>query len=448
MFLIRKLVSFYQSVFLSPRFFVSLAAIILVFVLAFFLPVLFLAGKILCLILVGITLVDFALLFSKNGIWAQRQLPIKLSNADQNPIFVNLKNNYPFSTHLQIVEELPSQFQKRDFLIQLSLKKDQNRQVEYILIPNQRGEYHFGKLYVFAQSPLGIIQKRYGFEKDEMVKTYPSFLALKNFDFLSIQSQNKINPTKKIRKIGHSFEFEQIKEYIEGDNIKDINWKASAKKNELMVNHFQEETSQNVYCVIDSGRNMKMPFKNLSLLEYAINSTLLFSHVALGKKDKTGLYTFSKSIGNYVSAQNRNNQMNLILDSLYNIETNYSESDFGVLYAQTKRHLTQRSLIFLYTNFQSKEGLQRQLKYLKALSKLHLLVVVFFENPLLEELASETQKGLDDVYNKIIAQKYMADQRVIANTLTQMGIQNVLTSPEKLTVGVINKYLEIRARNI
>jgi uncharacterized protein (DUF58 family) len=150
---------------------------------------------------------------------------------------------------------------------------------------------------------------------------------------------------KKIRRIGHTMEFEQIKEYVPGDDIRTINWKATSKRNQLMVNQFQDERSQNVYMAIDKGRVMKMPFNGLSLLDYAINSTLVLANIILKKGDKAGMFTFSKKVENRVAAEKRSSQMQKVLESLYNVQTNFFESDFGRLYADIKKNITQRSLI-------------------------------------------------------------------------------------------------------
>ena len=158
--------------------------------------------------------------------------------------------------------------------------------------------------------------------------------------------------TKKVRRIGNSFEFEKIKEYVQGDDVRDINWKATAKRSALMINQYQEERSQQVFCMIDKGRVMKMPFNELSLLDYAINASVVISNMVLQKMDRVGLISFSRKIDEFVQADKRNVQMRLIQDTLFNLSTDYAESDYGRLYAQIKSQVKQRSLLLLFTNFE------------------------------------------------------------------------------------------------
>ena len=122
---------------------------------------------------------------------------------------------------------------------------------------------------------------------------------------------------KKIRKIGQSMEFEQIKEYVKGDDYRSINWKATARKEGLMVNNYTDERSQQIYCLINKGRVMKMPFDGMTLLDYAINASLVLSNVALTRQDKAGIITFEKSLDTFLQADKKPTQMNLLLESLY-----------------------------------------------------------------------------------------------------------------------------------
>ena len=180
-----------------------------------------------------------------------------------------------------------------------------------------------------------------------MVPTYPSYMQLRKYDLMAFSNNLSQYGLKKIRRIGHTMEFEQIKEYVQGDDLRTINWKATAKKNQLMVNQFQDEKSQNVYMVIDKGRVMKMPFNGLSLLDYAINATLVLSNVILKKQDKAGILAFSKKVENRVVAEKRQSQMQLIMENLYNVKTDFFESDFSRLYVDIKKNINQRSLIML-----------------------------------------------------------------------------------------------------
>ena len=423
--------------------------IITLFACAFFFPFLYSATWYLFIILVSFLFLDILILFvAKNGIDGNRKIAEKLSNGDENPIAITIKNYYTFSILVKVIDEIPFQFQVRNFEINRKIKASSQDEIQYFLRPTERGEYHFGKLNIYVSSPLRLISRRFMFENGHMVPTYPSYIQLRKYDLMAFSNNLFQYGVKKIRRIGHTIEFEQIKEYVQGDDIRTLNWKATAKKNSLMVNQFQDEKSQSVYMVIDKGRVMKMPFNQLSLLDYAINATLVLSNVILKKHDKAGMFTFSKKVENRVMAEKRSSQMQLIMDSLYNVKTDFFESDYSRLYVDIKKNINHRSLILLYTNFETLDGLYRQLTYLKGIAKSHLLVVVFFQNTELNEIIHKKSETVQEVYDKVIAEKFAFEKRLIVNELKKYGIYSVLTEPENLTLDTINKYLEIKARGI
>jgi uncharacterized protein (DUF58 family) len=213
-----------------------------------------------------------------------------------------------------------------------------------------------------------------------------------------------------------------------------------------MVNNFMDERSQQVYCIIDKGRVMKMPFEGMTLLDYAINATLILSRVALIKQDKAGLITFSEQIGHFLPADRKAAQMGAVLETLYNQQTKFLETDFEKLYALVRGRITQRSLIVLFTNFESMDGLQRQLPYIRSIARTHLVLVVFFENTELRQLTDAKAMDVEGVYVKTIAEKFIHEKKLIVKELQQHGITCILTAPENLTVNTVNKYLELKAR--
>lgn len=426
-----------------------MSGIIFCFLIAFIYEDVLILAKSFFYILLVLSAIDVLLLFvSKGQLVADRILPDKLSNGDENPIKISLKNQYLFEARLTIIDELPFQFQKRDFSLYSRIKSGEHKSFSYSVRPTERGVYSFGNLNVFARSPIGLLAKKHTFDNDKEVPVYPSFLQLRKYDLLAFSNRLFEYGVKKIRRIGHTMEFEQIKDYVQGDDIRNINWKATAKKGQLMVNQFQDEKSQPIYSVIDKGRVMKMPFNGLSLLDYAINATLVISNIALKKQDKAGMFSFSNTVENRVVAERRSAQMNLILETLYNLKTNFVESDFSRLYIEVKRNLPQRSLLLLYTNFETLDALHRQLPYLQAIAKQHLLVVIFFENTELVSFANQKANNTQEIFEQTIAEKFIFEKQLVVNELRNYGIQTMLTKPENLTLNTINKYLEIKAKGL
>lgn len=440
---------FFKSFFVDPRFFIVLTLICVSYILGYFYSAFEALGDILLIVLGVASLSDLALLYSnQNGIEASRNTPQRLSNGDENTVRVSCNSSYPFKTDCTIIDEIPHQFQIRNFSIDASLGKMEKRTFTYALRPTNRGVFKFGNINVFAKTMIGLFKRRFIFDQGTGLPVYPSFIQMRKFEMYAISNRLTDIGIKKIRRIGHTMEFDQIKEYVRGDDIRSINWKATARSNHLMVNQYQDERSQQVVSVIDMGRVMKLPFDGLNLLEYAINTSLVISNIALLKEDKAGLITFSNSDSVVVRPQKKRTHIRTIQESLYNLDTNFMESDYERLIINLKKHLNQRSLVFLYTNFETLSSMERQLPYLKRIARDHLLVTIFFENTELSSLLEKDSESVGDIYVKTVAEKFNFEKKQIVKSLNQYGIQTILTPPKELSINAINKYLEMKARGM
>jgi len=438
---------FLKEFYLTSRFLLLTAIIVLLFFFGYFFDPLFFVAKLLLISFITVIFVETLILFTREkNIFAERVLSDRLSNGDDNEVKIILTNNYTFDINIKIIDELPFIFQIRDFEISSKVKQGNTKIFSYIIHPVKRGEYQFGYLNVFISTILNIVSRRLRFDQNKNVKVYPSYVQMRKYQIMAISDRLMEVGIKKVRKIGHSMEFEQIKDYVRGDDYRTINWKATARKRQLMVNHYIDERAQQIYSVIDMGRTMKMPFDKMSLLDYAINTSLVISNIALLKHDKAGIITFNSKVNSVLPAERNSVQMKKILDMLYKQETDFMESDYERLAGVVRTKIKQRSLLLLFTNFETANSLKRQLPYFKSLSRSHLLIVIFFFNVGLDELLYNKAKSLDEVYHKTIAEKFAYEKRVIQKELASFGIQSILTTPEKLSINTINKYLELKAR--
>lgn len=438
-----------KNLYLTNRLIYVISGIITVFLLGFSFEIMYNVGKLIFYVLILLLLADVIILFiKKNALNGQRIVPDKLSNGDKNEIKINIESNYSIKIFARVIDELPSQLQIRDQQFNLAFSEFEKKQIRYHVKPLKRGDYQFGSVNVFCRSRIGLVERKFKFDKDYTAMVYPSFIQMKKYELLAITFKLQDEGIKKIRRIGQNKEFEQIKDYVFGDDIRTINWKATARVNKLMVNTYQDEKSQQVYSIINKGRVMKMPFEGMTLLDYAINSSLAISNIALKKYDKPGLITFQHKIATVLPASKRSAQIRYFMDVLYREKTAFKETDYSNLYSLVKSKINKRSLLLLYTNFESLSSMQQQLSFLKRIAANHLLVCIMFENTELEELIQMETNTIDNIYTKTIAEKLAYEKKQIAKELNQVGIHTILTKPQDLTVNTINKYLEIKARGL
>ncbi|MBR7012599.1 MAG: DUF58 domain-containing protein [Muribaculaceae bacterium] len=432
--------------FLPIRFYYTAMVVIVVLSLGQLWPPLFYVGALLLALFALLLVIDIALLWTRRGITARRHCSSRFSNGDENPVSIQVENNYRFGVKLSIIDEIPHIFQRRDVNFSMRLKAGENGTVDYTLRPTRRGVYGFGHIRAFASSPIGLLQRRFTCDEPTDVAVYPSYLMLNQYAFLAISNNLTEMGIKRIRRVGNNTEFEQIKSYVQGDDYRLINWKASARAHQLMVNVYTDERSQQIINVIDKGRIMQQAFEGMTILDYAINAALVLSYVALHRDDKAGVITFADEFNDFVKPDRGPAQMNDILECLYHQTTDFAESDYSTLVVNTNHLVGQRSLLILYTNFFDYNSMLRQLPYLRQLNSRHRLVVVFFIDNERRDFINQQPHSIRDYYEHSIAAKIDHEQTLIINTLRQYGINSLLTSPQNLSVNVINRYLEMKSR--
>ncbi|PCI99031.1 MAG: DUF58 domain-containing protein [Flavobacteriales bacterium] len=438
--------SFFKSLYLTDRIFYALGITIFCFFSSFFIAPIFYFSLFLLTAIVILLIVDVVLLYGiKNIVEIKREAPAVLSLSDDNFIKINVSNRSNLNLKLKIIDELPYQLGERDFSITLSLKTQESDIIKYTLTPLIRGEYEFGNIHVMISSHLFLIRKKQTALAQFQTAVYPSIIQMKKQALIALNHASFTQGDNKTRKIGKSYEFDQIKEYVSGDDPRNINWKATSRTNELMINHYEEERSQQVYSIIDKSRIMKMPFNGLTLVDYAINSSLALSNIILKKEDKAGIVSFSEKVDTFLKADKSTIQLKKIMHSLYKEKYTYTEANYELLYGRIRRSIPNRSLLFLYTNFDSISSLERVLPVLRMINKYHLLIVIFFENTELDSYANNEAQTVLDIYQQTIAKKFILEKNILVKELKKHGIQAIKCSPEELSLTSINKYLELKS---
>lgn len=434
--------------YLTKRFYIVLAFLVLLTGAGYVFPLLFDVGRWMFLALVILVFVELFLLYHERGMMASRTLSERFSNGDDNEVNIRVESIYSFPVRLEIIDEIPPVFQRRDVLFRLKLAMGEGKNIRYKLRPTERGVYSFGHVRVFASTPIGLVQRRFTLCQPCDVKVYPSYLMLTRYELLAMSNNLAEMGIKKIRKVGNHTEFEQIKDYVSGDDFRLINWRATARTSRLMVNVYQDERSQQVFNIIDKGRVMQQAFRGMTYLDYAINASLVLSYIAMRKEDKAGVVTFSDHFEDFVPASRRTGHMQNILEMLYRQQTRFAESDYSALVAEVNQHITKRSLLILYTNFANRISMERQLPYLLQLNRRHRLLVVFFEDHEVKDYLATRSESDEEYYRHVVAEQFAYEQRLIVSSLKQRGILALLTTPEALSVDVLNKYLEIKTREL
>lgn len=434
--------------FLTPRFFILLAAVAFCSALGVVWPVCYDAAQCLLVCMVLAIAVDAWFLWRRAKLTAQRSCKARFSNAEPNAVSIRVENLCSLPLWLTVRDELPREFRFHRAVIPMHLSAHEGLTARYELTPTQRGAYEFGHVLVYARSRVGLLERKLTLGEPRTVKVYPAFQHLERYELACVGDHLQQSGNKRLRRPGNSTEFDQIKDYVPGDDYRRLNWKASARSRRWMVNMYREERAQPIWCLVDKGRTMQRTFADVTLLDYAINAALVLSYVALRRADMPGLVTFGPTVEQTVPALHRPHQLQLLLETLYAQQSVYGEADYAALSAHLSRQLHRRSLLVLFTDFTSVHALERQLPYLKHLARQHALLVVFFEDEEVQELADSQPTDVDGMRLRVLASDFCLEKKRMAAILQQQGIYPLCTTPRHLSVDVVNRYLELKHRQV
>ena len=394
-------------------------------------------------------LVDVWLLFRPSLLLqATRHTVTRMSLGHTHLVEVMLKSAASIPLYVDWIDELPEQFQERHFQQQSQLAPGTSTQAAYTVRPLERGVYTFGRLLLYASTRIGLVQRRVQVVQTHVLHVYPSFHTLASKELFSLPDwKDRMSGRQQVPHAG-STEFYHIREYVQGDDVRHINWKASARRTQWMLNAYTDEKSQAVYCLLDKGRQMKMPFDGLTLLDHSINAILHLSYTALQKEDRMGLITYAEQVHDRIPASRQPGQLHRLIECLYQQQSQFKESSLEALCQMVQRGIGSRSLLLLFTHFETWQGFQRQLPYLQTLHRKHLLCVILFRNTAVQTLEEHPGDDLESIYIQTIAQQVEYDKKRMVRALKQAGMPVIYTAPEHLSTSLIHQYLTLKARRM
>lgn len=389
----------------------------------------------------------------------------KLDLGEQNIIKVSVRTSVKYITKCNLIDEMPIQLQKDFDIIPTQRKKEEDGSVSftttYSIYPTQRGCYPLGRLLAFIRF-LGFIERRITLEPSgRTIDVYPAFSRLREKEQHARSLQSISNGSHKRQQPNNQTEFQDIREYVVGDDIRTINWKATARAGRTMVNNYEEERSQHIFNIIDCGRTMHRTFNSLTLQDYSINASLLLSYTALGTEgDCVGLVTYGPMGIKFLPPRAGDKQLKTITQQLYALQTEYGEGDIEEMCLLLDRKVARRSLVILYTDYATVTAMQRQLPFLSRIARRHCLVVVNFIDHELHQIYSYNKTTIQENNNstkqpnnqttnyveRSIATDLIHQKLLIADKLQQSGINCVMIRPEDLSFSIVRKYIELKSR--
>ena len=403
--------------------------------------------------LVGVVVliaVDLRLAPSATTFEVERRHDQRLSLGEPNPVDLHVRWVGPRrgarALRLWMRDETPTELPVDRRILSGQIVPGDTWTGRYHLRPLRRGDFRFGAIVLRVQGPLGLTIRQHSYSRSAPARVYPNLRAVHRYDLLLRRGRLHEAGLRRARLRGQGTEFERLRDYLPDDDFRRIAWKATARRHQPVTVEYETERSQNLIVLIDTGRLMGTPVGAMEKLDYAVNATLMLAYVAAGLGDRIGLMAFADRVEAYVPPGRGRRQFHLILESLYRLRALPVESNPARALAYLATRQPRRSLVILLTDLVEANEAETLVSHLGQLARRHLPLCVTISDPDLIRLAAESPTNSRRAYERVVAQRLLDERRVILDRLERRGALALDVPAEQLTVAIIDRYLEIKAR--
>lgn len=318
----------------------------------------------------------------------------------------------------------------------------------YTVRPPRRGDYTFGDLHLRWESVLGLLCRQARFAAVEPVKVYPNLVDVRKYDLLLRKNRLWELGLRTARILGTGTEFERLREYLPDDEYRRINWKATARRGKPISAEYETERSQNIVALLDIGRMMRSPVGDVARLDYAVNAVLLLTYVAAQKGDKVGVLTFADRVEQWLTPRGGKGQFHRMLELLYGVESQPVEPDYHAAFGYFAAQQNKRSLVLVFTDLTGGVGRDALIAQMGRLRRRHLPLLVTLRDPTVQRLAVQEVRDSATLYERTVAERLLEERALTLDRLHRHGVHTLDVPADELSIAVINRYLELKARTM
>jgi len=361
---------------------------------------------------------------------------------------VLLKNRSKQFIELSVRDELPSGLEQLASIPEAHLPGSGECEFAYPIRPLRRGHYRIESVAVRIRRPGAFIEKQFRISTPADIRVYPRFSTADEYHLLARISQRDEDVRRPRRVHGRGTDFESLSNYYPGEDLRMIDWKISAKRGHLITRNLQTERGQQISIMIDGGRLMALKIGEYSRFEHALNATVMLSYVAQKRGDAIAVSTFSDRVESFVPPTRGIPIMPRVLESLSTVQVKQVESDYWQVVGQVMDKLKRRSLLIMMTDVLDSAGSTGLLVNLTRAASRHLVLCVVLTEPKIAAIADSEPDTIQQTYLKAAAAHLMLQRQLALQKMRSRGILTLEASPNKLTVQLIRRYLEIRRANL
>ncbi len=394
-------------------------------------------------LLAVILLVDFSSLKQRKKITVSRDVMNTLSLGSWISVTLRFHNPATQDREIDVYDHYPENADFEGLPMSFILPANGWREVSYRIKPLKRGDFTFKQTQIRIHSLMGFWKRNQYIGEQSSVRVYPNFAAVMKYTLLAMdQRLSQIGIVKKRRR-GEGQDFHQLREYREGDSIRQVDWKATSRLSKLISRDYQEERDQQIIFLVDCGRRMLAEDGKLSHFDHTLNAILLLSHVALRQGDAVGLMTFSGE-QRWMAPRKSISSINHILNTVYDLQPGSYSPDYTEAASKLMVHQRRRALIVLITNLRD-EDTEDLMPAIKIMQKRHLVLLASLKETAIDDMLLKPVDDFDSAIDHAAAQQYAKHRRQTHQRLDHEGVLHLDVVPEKLPVTMVNYYMDIKS---
>lgn len=368
---------------------------------------------------------------------AQNSVEIRVANRSDRPVTFIVKDEYP-----------PTMQLSEPRVVRLTVPPNRSRSYTYELLPTARGDYGFGKTAMRFRSRRGLVWKQFSYPTDANIRVYPNLEEAKKNELYAHRNRELRAGQRRVRLKGQGREFESLREFVVGDEVRHISWAASARRAKLITRQYTVERSQNVLVMLDAGRLMTARIGNLTKLDHAINATLSIAYVAGSGGDNIGLLTFSRRVISFLPPRGGRDQINRVMEALYNVEPELIEPSYARAFSFLTANWRRRSLVVILTDLVDRDASAELLAHTSMLIPRHLPLIVTIGDTDLREMIRTVPKNPAQVYSQSVAEDILRQREEALSRIHQLGGLALDVPAGRLSFELVNKYLDVKDRGL
>ena len=416
--------------------------------LALLFPGGWLAGSLYFAVMIVLSWRDAATIPPVSKLRAIRQLPPRFALDVDHAIKLILTNLSAAPIRVSVRDELPDMFETKTELPEVTLPAGGDARLSYDARPLSRGAHSFGDVILRVQGASGLVQKQLALAVTDTAKVYPNFRGADQYQLLAQIDQRDeiVRKPRPFRAAGT--DFESLRPYIPGEDPRNIDWKATARRGAPISRNKQVEKGQQLAVLLDAGRLMAETIGKYSKLEHALNATVMLSYVVQKRGDALSVASFSPKIESFLPKVRGPSLLQRVLESLYAVQVHPVESDYWQAIAQALMLLNRRSLVILLTDVLDASASAGLINNLSRAAEKHLVLCVVLSEPAVGEIARAVPATMEDTYRKAAACDQLRRRRLALENMRSRGILVLETDPAHLSVHLVKRYLEIRQANL